>query len=94
VPGNLPNAHRIYTIDGELAVDTVGRYEHLREELAAVLTKLGIDRPVELPNAKASIRPAQDRTSVGARADAAIRDAFAWEIDHFGWERPPEIPWE
>jgi hypothetical protein len=93
VPGNLPNAHRIYTIDDELAVDTVGRYENLREELAAVLTKLGIDTPVELPRAKSAVRPAHDTTPIGERAEAAIRAAFGWEIEHFGWERPAHIPW-
>ncbi len=93
VAGNLPNAHRIYTIDGDLAVDTVGRYEHLRDDLAAVLTKLGIDTPVDLPHAKASVRPAQDATPIGERAEAAIRTAFQWEIEHFGWERPAQIPW-
>jgi len=93
IVGNLPNAHRIYTIDGELAVDTVGRYERLAEDLAAALADIGIDTPVELPHAKAAVRPTKDPTAIGERADAAIRAAFAWEIEHFGWERPEAIPW-
>lgn len=93
IAGNLPNAHRIYTIDGLLAVHTVGRYEHLIEDLTDALGAIGIDRAVALPRAKASVRPTTDATPIGERAEAAIRDAFAWEIEHFGWERPKDIPW-
>ena len=83
----------MYTIDGQLAVDFVGRFEHLAEDLATVMTKVGVTTPVDLPRAKSQVRPKGARTSVGERADAKIRETFAWEIDYFGYERPEGIPW-
>jgi hypothetical protein len=94
VPGNLPTATRVYTIDGELAVDFLGRYETLAEDLATVLDKLGIETAGELPHAKSQVRPAGSATPIGEAADAMIRRTFAWEIDYFGFERPEAIPWE
>jgi hypothetical protein len=93
VPGNLPTARRVYTIDGELAVDFLGRYETLAEDLALVLDKLGIATDVALPHAKAQVRPPGTQPPIGKEADAAIRRTFAWEIDYFGFERPEGIPW-
>jgi len=93
VPGNLPTAKRVYTIDGELAVDFLGRFEHLAEDLATVLDKLGVATDVELPRAKAQVRPPGSQTPIGEEADAMIRKIFAWEIDYFGFERPDGIPW-
>jgi hypothetical protein len=94
VPGNLPTATRVYTIDGELAVDFLGRYETLADDLATVLDKLGVSSDVELPHAKAQVRPTGSRTAIGPEADAMIRKVFAWEIDYFRFERPAAIPWE
>jgi hypothetical protein len=94
VPGNLPTARRVYTIDEKLAVDFLGRYEQLAEDLATVMKTVGVTVPVDLPRAKSMVRPKGARTSVGEKADAAIRQAFAWEIDYFGFERPEGIPWE
>ena len=94
VPGNLPTATRVYLIDGELAVDFLGRYETLADDLAMVMDKLGITATGELPRAKAQVRPTGSQTPIGEAADAAIRKTFAWEIDYFGFERPEGIPWE
>jgi hypothetical protein len=93
VPGNLPTATRVYTIDGELAVDFLGRYENLAEDLATVLDKLGIATRAELPRAKSQVRPSGSATPIGEQADAMIRRTFAWEIDYFGFQRPESIPW-
>jgi hypothetical protein len=94
VPGNLPTATRVYTIDGELAVDFLGRYETLAEDLALVLDKIGLTATGELPRAKSQVRPTGSATPIGDAADAMIRTTFAWEIDYFGFERPEGIPWE
>lgn len=94
VPGNLPTAKRVYTIDDKLAVDFLGRYEALAEDLATVMKSVGVTVPVDLPRAKSSVRPKGAPTSIGEQADAAIREAFAWEIDYFGFERPEGIPWD
>lgn len=47
----------IYTIDRVLAVDFIGRYETLAEDLAIVLKTLGLPRPRALPKAKVGPRP-------------------------------------
>ncbi len=50
--------HRIYTIDGEVAVDFVGRYEQLGHDLHKVLETLGLKPPAgDLPRAKSEHRP-------------------------------------
>jgi len=91
-PGNLPTAREMYTIDGKLAVDFIGRFENLTADLATVLRRIGIDAPIELPRAKSLPRQG-DGPPIGERADAAIREAFAWELDFFGYDRPERIPW-
>jgi hypothetical protein len=56
-PGARMDNFEIYTIGGELAVDFVGRYENLAEDLAKVMGVLGLPMTGELPRAKADIRP-------------------------------------
>ena len=41
-PGSLVSERDLYTIDGELAVDFVGRYETLADDLGAVLDRVGL----------------------------------------------------
>lgn len=48
---------QIYTIDGEVAVDFVGRYESLIDDLRGIMARLGLPMGGELPSAKADIRP-------------------------------------
>lgn len=59
---NSPEAkvdnYLIYTIDGVLAVDFIGRYETLAEDLATVLKTVGLPQPAALPRAKVGPRPA------------------------------------
>ena len=47
----------IYSIDGGVAVDFVGRYESLKEDLKTTLDRLGLCLKTELPRAKATFRP-------------------------------------
>lgn len=93
-PGNLVSERDLYMIDGELAVDFVGRYEQLADDLQSVLDHLGIRTSIALPRAKGEHRPAGERTPIGRDADALIRAEFAWEIDRFGYTRPDRIPWD
>jgi hypothetical protein len=93
-PGNLVSERDLYTIDGALAVDYIGRYETLSADLQSVLDHVGIKTSIELPRAKSEHRPVGERTPIGVAADALIRTEFAWEIDHFGYTRPDRIPWE
>ena len=45
-----------YSIDGEIVVDYVGRYEHLSEDLDYALRQVGIDFDGWIPNAKGYTR--------------------------------------
>jgi len=93
-PGNLVSERDLYMIDGQLAVDFVGRYETLAADLQSVLDRVGVRTSIELPRAKGAHRPAGERTPIGPAVDELIRREFAWEIETFGYTRPEAIPWE
>jgi len=93
-PGNLVSERSMYTVDDALIVDFVGRYESLTSDLQRVLDRVGITTSITLPRAKGEHRPLGERTPIGHAADAIIRAEFAWEIDHFSYARPDDIPWE
>jgi Sulfotransferase family len=82
---NLSSAN-IYSIDGELAVDHLVRYEHLEADLAAVLLHLGIDATLDLPKAKGEYRRVGDYRD---QFDEATRDwvarTYATEIALCGY---------
>lgn len=79
----------IYTIDGEIAVDRILRYENLYEELEDICGELGISFDRGLPRAKAGIRGGRD-TVDSLTEDQRVRIAalFAREIAHFGYAPP------
>ena len=52
----LMSNYDIYSIDGQVAVDFVGRYENLVEDFNRALTRIGIDTKVDLPRLKATAR--------------------------------------
>jgi hypothetical protein len=47
----------IYSIGGNVAVDFIGRYETLAEDLRRALDYLGLNLCTELPRAKTNFRP-------------------------------------
>lgn len=51
----------MYSLDGQLAMDFVGRFEHLQADLEAAFERIGLDEPPVLPNTKTGIR--KDRRS-------------------------------
>ncbi len=51
----------LYTIEGEIAVDFLGRYEDLAEDFQAALQRIGVTTPIELP--KANISTSRDKHS-------------------------------
>lgn len=53
---NHLQGYELYTIDGEVAVDRILRFERLAEELASVAGHLGIQDLPELPRAKSGVR--------------------------------------
>ena len=50
------NNYDIYSIDGDVAVDFVGRFENLEEDLKVALRHVGLDLASELPRAKTTFR--------------------------------------
>lgn len=77
----------LYTIDDELAVDYVGRFERLPEDFAKVCERIGLEVSLELPRAKTQTR--KDRRSyrelLGERERRAIQESFARQISLFGY---------
>ena len=86
----------LYTINGALAVDFVGRYEHLEEDLNEALTRVGITDKLELPRAKGGHRPSNQDGPKKDKADfhdyykdgdrEIVARAFAREIELFDYE--------
>ena len=83
----------IYTIDGRVAVNFVGRYETLEADLAAVRSRLGLPEDIVLPRAIGGYR--QDRTHysqiLNAAARARVESVCAREMAALGycWSEAP-----
>jgi len=78
---------RTITIRNQLAVDTVGRFESLTTDVAAILAKLGVADEIALPRAKASDAPhGSYRDVLSSRQADVIGRRCAAEIDAFGYE--------
>lgn len=86
-PLRLPSSRELYTLQGRLAVDRVGRYESLREDLRDIGRHLGLALEDELPRAKGGLRPErspyQSYYTPATRAVVAL--FFAPEIRQFGY---------
>jgi hypothetical protein len=78
----------LYTIDGEIVVDRVCRFENMAEDLEAVRRKVGIPEPLELPHAKSRFRSDKRsyRELLGAAEQALVAELCQQEIDLFGYE--------
>jgi hypothetical protein len=78
----------IYTLNDEIVVDYVGRYERLNEDLGFVIQQIGLPGQVALPLAKAGIRPDRSHYSqkLSAYARGHIESICAREIDAFSYE--------
>jgi hypothetical protein len=77
-----------YTIDDQVAVDVVGRYEHLEADLAAVLDRIGLDIPIDLPRDKGGVRPVEDGVTYTPELDTWVAEHFHREIELMGYEVP------
>ena len=77
----------VYTIGGEIAVDTVCLYERLDADLESVRTRLGIPEPLTLPRAKGGFRPERKHYSELYDEDsrAVVEEMFRPEIERFGY---------
>lgn len=80
----------LYSFGTESAVDFVGRYEHLAEDLAACLQRIGIPRSdLVLPRAKAGLR--RHTALYTPETINRVREVFHREIEIFGYSCPPEL---
>ncbi|MCB1981251.1 MAG: hypothetical protein KDF63_04605, partial [Rhodoferax sp.] len=77
----------LYTIDGQVAVDRICRFEDLAGELDALRRQWGIAEPLELPRLKAQYR--RDRRSarevLGDDDRLRIAELFRDEIALMGY---------
>lgn len=78
----------IYTIDGEVVVDKVYRFEEIDDALRELETLLRLPSRIELPRAKSRTRrDRRDPSEVLSAADRRlVAEKFAWEIERFGYE--------
>ncbi len=79
---------KIYTINGQIAVDKVCRYEAINEELEAIRTQVGIPEKLDLPHAKSKSRKSKKsyRGLLDEEQQAKIAELFQDEISMFGYE--------
>lgn len=79
---------RIYSIDGEIAVDRICRYESLLDDLNDVCRYLGVPFDGQLPQAKSGHRPKNQHYRDLFTPDhvKTIRQRCAREIEWFGYE--------
>ena len=82
------NNYEIYSIDGDVCVDFVGRYESLEQELRRALSQIGIAFEQELPRAKGNFRPngRNYREYYDDEEPELIRKWYAPEIDLLDYE--------
>ena len=82
----------IYTRDDKIAIDFVGRYECIEEDLREALRRVGSNEQIALPRAKAQYRADRRHYSqvLDTRARARIDRVCAREMAAFGycWEDP------
>lgn len=76
----------LYTVDDEILVDRVLRYERLADELPAVLDRIGLDPGIELPRSKSGFRDRRPHWEVlGPQEARRIEEVFHREIRAFGY---------
>jgi len=78
----------LYTIDGQIVVDRVCRFEDMDAELERIRVQLGLDEPLQLPRAKSSSRKDKRgfRELLNEREMDTVRTLFSREIALFGYE--------
>lgn len=78
----------IYTINDEVAVDFVGRYERLKEDLEVVCNAVGLPfEPSRLPYMKVSTGAGADYGKYyDVETRGLVRKIYRRELDHFDYE--------
>lgn len=86
-PPNLLSDWDIYTIDDNIAVDFVGHYENLAEDMETVTKKIGLSMELKLPQAKANYRKDRRHYSkiINLKSQFLIEQTCAAEIAMFSY---------
>lgn len=78
----------IYTIDGQVVVDQVCRFENIQAEFEAIMAKFGQTGPLPpLPRAKGGVRKDKRhyRDVIGPAERDRIHELFKTEIERYGY---------
>ena len=86
-PVDLLSNWNIYTINDQIAVDFIGRYDNLDNDLASICSKIGLPDELSLPRAKSSYRKSREHYSkvLNAEARSRIEIVCAKEISAFNY---------
>ena len=83
-----PFGFELYTIDGQIAVDKICRFENLAEELELIRTQLGFPEKLNLPRAKSRFRKNRRsyRDYFSENEKKKIAELFSDEINLLGYK--------
>lgn len=82
------NGYYLYTIDDQVVVDKICRYESLADELEAVRQRIGLPDSLQLPTAKSRFRKDKShyRDIIDAESRVKIAALFSEEMKLLGYE--------
>ncbi len=77
-----------YTVNDHIAVDFLGRYENISEEISRVCEKIGIEENIELPKSKSGYRPEKSeyKQVMNDMAKKRIKVVCAKELEKLKYE--------
>jgi hypothetical protein len=81
-------SYQIYTIEGEVAVDYLGRYESLDADLHAALARTGVKQRPEIPRSNVTRSRESDlpyQSYYTSRTRDLVADWYAPEVELFGY---------
>ena len=83
---NLSN-FGIYSIEEDIAVDHIARYENIDNELSLIAEKAGLPTQLELPNAKGKYRKDKRhyRDIITDNGRSRVENVCSREIEHLGY---------
>jgi hypothetical protein len=81
------NNYAIYSLDGEVCVDFLGRFENLQEDFRHALGEIGLSFDQELPRAKTGVRKSGKhyRDYYDSHTRDVVADWYAREIEVLGY---------
>jgi hypothetical protein len=86
-PGGASNWDMM-AIDGNLAMDFVGRYENLDRDFTHVCNRLGLSIDSMGASEKVNTKTRDYSSLYGEKEKRLVREIFADELDYFGYEFP------